>query len=439
MFKYILLLLQILTIVKSQLTPTVRTLHDTVLIDKKLYIFGGFHAPAPNSTIESEYNLNPDDRFFYLDVSKPFDTSSLPWTPIPNNEKDLPLNFLSSIITGGVSASIGGVNNDTIYFINNERDKTLPPVLTFSTKDNLWHSIFQQSILGDRPIGVTRNQGGIIVFDTINFSCVVKDADISRLEYSATLLPNGIIVYMGGKTSDGRADTDNFRIVYLYNTTDNTWKPQPTTGDIPAGDHGTSSVLGLDGFRIIVFGGLNSGNKLLYVLDTRTFNWYEPNVSGKNPTIKRFDHSANVIGKYMVIAFGSGSDLDFSYRSNSESDVLLLDIGNSSNYVWTNYFDPNAVIPPQTTSLPTDSNSTQYNDNSNNNKKNNNNNINPGVIVGVVIGVIGIICIISLSIFYYVRRRKTGKGIYEKAIPTPSNSENIIPIPSDLELTYGRK
>ncbi|PKY25903.1 hypothetical protein RhiirB3_472745 [Rhizophagus irregularis] len=272
--------------------------------------------------------------------------------------------------------------------------------------------------------GVTRNQGGMIIFDTTNLSCVLKDTAISRVEYSATLLPNGIIVYMGGKEPAGKPATDGFRVVYLYNTNDNTWKPQPTFGDsIPNGDNGISSVLGLDGFRIIVFGGDDIDNKMLYVLDTTNFNWYEPNVSGKGPTIKRFDHTANVIGRYMVIAFGSGFGLNFNYRKNGESDVLLLDIGNSSNYIWTNNFDPNAVIPPQSSST---SDSTQSDNNSNN--KN-----NTGIIVGVVVGVLGIIIITSLSIFFFIKRRKN--LLHEKAT---SDGENVMPIPSDLELSSGR-
>ncbi|CAB4484221.1 unnamed protein product [Rhizophagus irregularis] len=387
MFNFrLLLLLQILTIVKSQLlTPNVRTLHSSILVDKKLYIFSGFKDFVPNVTIESTYNLNPDDRFFYLDVSKPFDTSTLPWTAIPDNDKNLPLNFFTSIISGGVTASYGGANNDTIYFINNEKDKTLPPVLTFNTKDNSWNSYSQQIISGERPIGrnqmrpitdysgkifllagfpfttlqgVTRNQGGMIIFDTTNLSCVLKDTAISRVEYSATLLPNGIIVYMGGKEPAGKPATDGFRVVYLYNTNDNTWKPQPTFGDsIPNGDN------------------------------------------------------------------GSGFGLNFNYRKNGESDVLLLDIGNSSNYIWTNNFDPNAVIPPQSSST---SDSTQSDNNSNN--KN-----NTGIIVGVVVGVLGIIIITSLSIFFFIKRRKN--LLHEKAT---SDGENVMPIPSDLELSSGR-
>ncbi|CAB4382502.1 unnamed protein product [Rhizophagus irregularis] len=88
MFNFrLLLLLQILTIVKSDLTPSVRTLHSSILVNKKLYIFGGFRDNPLTDTIESTYNQSPDDRFFYLDVSRPFDTSTLPWTAIPDNEK----------------------------------------------------------------------------------------------------------------------------------------------------------------------------------------------------------------------------------------------------------------------------------------------------------------------------------------------------------------
>ncbi|CAB5202921.1 uncharacterized protein OCT59_030105 [Rhizophagus irregularis] len=444
MFNFrLLLLLQILTIVKSELSipalPKVRLLHSSILVDKKLYIFGGFRDNPFSDTIESTYNQSPDDRFFYLDVSKPFYTSKLPWTA---DNKNLPLNNFSSVLSGGVAASYGGNNNVTIYFINNEHDKTLPPVLTFNTSDYSWNNLFQPNITGDIPIGrnqmkpitdrngkiyllagfsfttlqnVKRN-GGMFIFDTINLSCVL-DYDIFtsmlRVEYSATLLPNGKIVYMGGKGSDGTLITDGFRVVYLYNTNNSNWERQSTAGSIPNGDNGISSVLGLDGFRIIVFGGGDIDNKMLYVLDTTNSNWYEPNVSGKGPIMKRLEHTANVIGKYMVITFGSGTNFNFTYRNIGESDVLLLDIGNSSNYIWTDYFDPDAAIPPQ--QLPQQ----QYN---------NKNNIR--IIIGVVFGVLGMICITSLSIFFFIKRRK--KSLNETTFPIPDNGENV---KSDLEIS----
>ncbi|CAB4382503.1 unnamed protein product [Rhizophagus irregularis] len=91
-------------------------------------------------------------------------------------------------------------------------------------------------------------------------------------------------------------------------------------------------------------------SQMFLVVNTTNFNWYEPNNSETQPSMKRSGHTANVIGKYMVIAFGSGPNFNFEYKEKGEADVLLLDISNSLNYVWTDHFSPDAVIPPQSSS-----------------------------------------------------------------------------------------
>ena len=60
----------------------------------------------------------------------------------------------------------------------------------------------------------------------------------------------------------------------------------------------------MDGKRIIIFGGHPLFNDSLYVLDIINFEWYIPKVSGKLPR-SGSEHKANVIGKYMVISFGT--------------------------------------------------------------------------------------------------------------------------------------
>jgi hypothetical protein len=68
-------------------------------------------------------------------------------------------------------------------------------------------------------------------------------------------------------------------------------------------------LIGLDGQRIIIYGGAiaNSGNLTsedsLYELNVINFEWRIPNISGKIPKSRSY-HKANVIGKYMVITFG---------------------------------------------------------------------------------------------------------------------------------------
>jgi hypothetical protein len=67
-------------------------------------------------------------------------------------------------------------------------------------------------------------------------------------------------------------------------------------------------LIGLDDQRVIIFGGSKTNTKIpnedtLYVLSTSTLEWYIPKVSGKIPS-SRDSHTANVIGKYMIISFG---------------------------------------------------------------------------------------------------------------------------------------
>ncbi len=70
-------------------------------------------------------------------------------------------------------------------------------------------------------------------------------------------------------------------------------------------------IKGLDGKRIIIFGGATGTDIIpvqsqdsLYVLDMINLEWYIPKISGKIPSSRHW-HQANIIGKYMVISFGT--------------------------------------------------------------------------------------------------------------------------------------
>ena len=62
---------------------------------------------------------------------------------------------------------------------------------------------------------------------------------------------------------------------------------------MPSNRDAFSAVLGLDGQRVIIYGGHVTTLKSLYELDVNNWEWYIP-----------FSHRANVIGRYMVITFG---------------------------------------------------------------------------------------------------------------------------------------
>ncbi|PKC73455.1 hypothetical protein RhiirA1_410501 [Rhizophagus irregularis] len=123
----------------------------------------------------------------------------------------------------------------------------------------------------------------------------------------------------------------------------------------------------------------------------------------------------------MVITFGSNGVLDAKYKEDGESDVLLLDISDDSEYVWTTSFDP---TPLKINSTPSNSLSLKPATN------------NTSIIVGLTIGLILFICILSGITIFYIRYKNSNK-----AIPTPGNvvkDGDIITIPSDYELSHGK-
>ena len=67
-----------------------------------------------------------------------------------------------------------------------------------------------------------------------------------------------------------------------------------------------SAVLGLDGQRVIIYGGrgITDPTDALYVLDINKWEWYVPKISGPLPKVVTYAHRSIVIDKYMFITFG---------------------------------------------------------------------------------------------------------------------------------------
>jgi len=123
--------------------------------------------------------------------------------------------------------------------------------------------------------------------------------------------------------------------------------------------------------------------------------------------------------------------LDFSYRATGESDVLLLDISNATDYVWTTSFDPNAVVSQPSPSSPPPSEPSP---------KQSTNNV--GVIAGSVVASIVAVGVLLGVVYFFIKRKRKDADEFKKAIPTPSEhsefrNENVISIPSDQELSHG--
>ncbi|PKK64419.1 galactose oxidase [Rhizophagus irregularis] len=313
------ILLQILVDVNCQsmpFKPNVIYRHTATFVDNKLYILGG--KDVSNGTLVK--------RFFYLDVSVLYDTQRLSWQDL-SNINIIPLH------TDATSAK-GGVNNDTLYLYRGaSSDKTMALVYTFDPNRTSWNPQKITMIRKWDLTGVVDSNGkfylwggvndnvavanDMLILDTTNLNLSegsLVNALTPRFHYGATLLPNNKIIYMGGTNDINFGKTLNLtkgalalNEVYIYDTVNDNWDTKITMGNIPSKRVGFFTILGLDGQRIIIYGGYFNNpeysNTTLYVLDLSNYNWYVPKISGKNPSSRTF-HKANVIGKYMVISFG---------------------------------------------------------------------------------------------------------------------------------------
>ncbi|CAG8503378.1 8280_t:CDS:2 [Funneliformis caledonium] len=408
-----------------EFVPTQRYLHTATHIDNKLYILGGLTFNENNYITEkNKAFIGTDKQFFYFDMSIPFNTKTMLW--VDQTDFDIIPNHIAA------TSSIGCANNNTFLLYGGKSllsrmDTNL--VYAFNTQTNSWSvpkltdgnfNIKKDSLKGIMHNGKMYLFGGLIdgqlsndmlIFDTINMNFTTGssvNAPSPRKHYGAALFDNQYIAYFGGKADD----IGEFQMseIHIYDTMNDSWTNRKSTGNVPTARSGFSVVLGLDGKRLIIFGGNQTYlPEALYVLDLQTFVWSIPKTSSGRKPKARFLHQANVIGNFMVITFGMGYNTTLK-----EHDVLLLDISNNDEYKWTNVFDPS---PPETTSLPmppTPSSSSFYLQQSN----------GLGALVGAVIGSLFSGISLSFGSILLYRWHKDRK-YRRQAIPTPGERKII--------------
>ncbi|POG79371.1 hypothetical protein GLOIN_2v1807292 [Rhizophagus irregularis DAOM 181602=DAOM 197198] len=281
----------------------------------------------------------------------------------------VPEHFLATSVKGGT-------NNDTLFLYGAFQSETL--VYTFNSRSLVWSTptisgkvdmlpsvqtdpssrdvIFEQELINVRRgkkyglTGVIDYNGkfylwggatsnitlinDMLVLDTINLN-LDGGSLINKLLISDT----NYTVWMSWWYWDivsfeiiTKGTTYNLSEVYIYDTINNSWDTKITSGNIPSDRGAFSTILGLDGQRIIIFGGFYDYpgylDTTLYVLDLNNFNWYIPKISGEG------------------------------YDKLIESDILLLDISNNEEYIWTTMFDPKIPSqPPSPSPSPSQSQS----------------------------------------------------------------------------------
>ncbi|CAG8471143.1 hypothetical protein GLOIN_2v1870208 [Rhizophagus irregularis DAOM 181602=DAOM 197198] len=404
----ILLLIILLIEIGQSLAPVERSAHSSVLVDKKLFFFGG----------HSDHSLKKSvilDQIIYLDVSKPFNTANPPFEEI---SKTIP--FGSSFATAFLSPQkniiylFGGIVKD----VNTDLDSFKSEKRNNGVINNKTGKFY---VFGGAIDPETGSQNIIIlndmnIFDTISLTWSKGSsiyAPLPRVDFTTTLLSNGIIVFIGGRETNNLVDVDINQLV-LYDTTIDKWSSMMARGVILENRNAHSAVLTPDE-RIIIFGGCKGYNETilnqLAVLNTKTYpyEWSIPQVSALNsaPPLIYF-HSATLIENYMFINFGQNYEL-----KNPELQKPFFYILDIRNFTWVTQFEPEQPeqLPVTTNSVTPIATATITNTSLTNLTAEKSGQI------GIILGAVGLsVVIITVAGFLGYKFYKKQK--YNRAIPT---------------------
>jgi len=223
--------------------------HSSVVVGNKLYFFGGIVVlPLPQGSL---VNVYISEEVFYLDLSQPFDIENPPFVdltsvapiPIRSTWGTVALDSMNNndpniYLFGGAMLDINSYNDSYTSFVHkfnvNSLMWSVPTVSgTIPSRRREMKAISDNSgkiyIFGggtNSAIGSPTPQyfNDMIIFNTIELSWSINPPTVNAprpaTEYTATLLSNGVIIYIGGTDMLNLIDISQ---IYLYDTKSLTW------------------------------------------------------------------------------------------------------------------------------------------------------------------------------------------------------------------------
>ncbi|KAF0427867.1 galactose oxidase [Gigaspora margarita] len=321
----------------------------TLVNDDRIFFFGGSRpipmtSPAWNQT----HQFNLSDEVFYLNLSSPFSVDSPPFTDLSDSSRMPFGSEKGTTVLGGNGQRIyliGGVQQN---MVTSDYNATNSILWIYTIKTQQWSN--SGSGTHGTPLPRRRSAGTIIdsknvvytfggkveldmgssmftIFDDLftfdtnllewkNLS--LPNHPSKRSHVTATLIPDGRIIYIGGVTQSNPGDNGTRLLmteIYVFDTIQLTWslktanKPDSVNIDPRVGH---SAVLAPDNHTIVIFGGTQDGfaqitaYPVFILLDVKSepFQYLATTPSGSAPPPLAF-HTATLYQKYMIVAFGN--------------------------------------------------------------------------------------------------------------------------------------
>ncbi|KAF0549465.1 galactose oxidase [Gigaspora margarita] len=378
--------------------PSPRREQTSTLVGTRLYFFGG-------ATGISESN-----EVWYLDLSSSFNISRPSW--LRDVAMPVGYNFGTSCLSPIDKSTVFLIGGRT--WIANARTYSYTSSLYMITRNEIQAVIDNNGKIfifgGDNYNSSTKlyyNDMNILDITIMTWSTLTKSQPaLTYFDYTATLLPNGLIVYIGGfGGSSTSVGLNNISQIQIFDTKSYTWSAKLTSGSTIASRVFHSAVLTQDG-NIIIYGGStsNSGKVAnvfsdIAVLNTNSWTWSVPSVSGTNaPPLTQ--HSAVLYKNYMILAFGATSATNL-YTNN----IYILDI---QNFTWVTTFN----IPTPTTNPAKHTQSNGYSSTDHDSS-----NLHIGIGIGMGVVILAVVLFV-IGLFIYKNRHK------QEIIATPGTSKD---------------
>ncbi|RIB26410.1 hypothetical protein C2G38_2065014 [Gigaspora rosea] len=353
------------------------------LVNNKIYFMGGSRPIPKNSTVWSQtHQYNLSDEVFYLDLSSRFNIDSPPFTDLSDISR-MPFGSEKGSTVLGDSGQriylVSGLQQNMATFNYNASDSTL---WIYTINSQHWHTSgpgTHGTLLPRRRSTATiinsKNViyifGGRVELDTGSSVFIIYDDlftfDTNLLEWknlslpnhpskrshcTATLMPDGRIIYIGGVTQNNPGG-DSIRIlmteIYIFDTVQSTWFFQTANSpdSVNIGPRvGHTAVLAPDNHTIVILGGTQSYGEdqttaypVFVLLDVKSepFQYSVPTPSGSIPPPLAF-HTATLYQDYMIVAFGNITN-DFGPPIDTSADIYLMNLSNPSTYTWVTQFE----------------------------------------------------------------------------------------------------
>jgi len=407
--------------------------HTATLIDGKIYFYGGQQRTGQNNLISTPH-------YFSLDVSRKFDPLNAPWTnytvKVNADQTTIPpLNsFHTATAVGNKMYVYGGVvpmaSNGQIPLTD-----TAPILWMYDSDTDTWSSP-ALSVVSTQPFrwrelgSVATSSGNVVLFggkfdpftgskngtffshglygvDTksLKFTDMTTESQgpSSRSTHTVTMLSDGRMVVIGGRTNDQKLVT--MSDIWTYDTNTGTWLELTAGGQVPVPRCAHSAVVTKDD-RIIIYGGASDFNITqaigdVAVLTTRNWTWTKPSVT--NAPQNRFGHSATMVGNQMVVAFGNNPD------TGADNSIHVLD---TTTWTFTTTFDPFRYNDTSMSSTVQDLQTQQE---------------PPKRMTMIIAGTLSGIAIVALAVGGFLAYRRYGRRIHPKDLESSKSSMIIGP------------